>query len=84
MEDGCREGGREGGKRVEGASYGILMSVMKTRWQERLGRDTGKESRLMPTESRQSPSPARVQTFLPLESYSDESPTSLWGLVSDL
>lgn len=33
MKDGCREGE----KRVEGASYNILMSVMKTRQQERIG-----------------------------------------------
>jgi hypothetical protein len=80
VKDGCREGE----KRVEGASYNILMSVMKTRQQERIGRDTAKERvGFVPTESRQSPSPAHVQIFLPLKSYSDESPTSLWGLVSD-
>lgn len=42
MEDGCREGE----KRVDGASYDILMSAMKTRWQEGMEGEWKGESRL--------------------------------------
>lgn len=49
MEDGYGEGE----KRVEGASYDVLMSAIKIRWQEGMERNTGEERvGSMPTESR--------------------------------
>lgn len=69
-----QRGRKEGGGRE--ASDDLLMTAMKTRWQEGTERNSGEERvDSMPSESRESPSPARVHDFLPLESYPAESPS---------
>lgn len=69
-----KRGRKEGGGRE--VSDDRLMTAMKTRWQEGTERNSGEERvDSVPSESRESPSPASVHNFLPLESYTAESPS---------